>query len=48
MLFDSIRYDGFVEGKDNRLDKSCYNGIEHMVMLAKVEDPCFCFTTTYT
>ena len=42
MLFDSIRYDGFVEGKDNRLGYNWrYNGIEHMVMLAKVEDPCF-------
>ena len=44
ILFDSIRYDGFVEGKDNRLGYNWrYNGIEQMWFLSKIpkEESCF-------
>lgn len=49
LLFDSIRYDGFVEGKDNRLGYNWrYNGIEYMAFLAKIENPCFVFAENIT
>ena len=44
MLWDAVRYDGFVLGKDSRIGYNWrYNGIEHMMMLAldKVENPCY-------
>jgi len=37
ILFDSIRYDGFVEGSDNRLGYNWrFNGIEQMWFLSKI------------
>lgn len=40
VLFDSIRYDGFVEGSDNRLGYNWrYNGIEQMWFLSKIDNP---------
>ena len=44
MLWDAVRYDGFIVGKDTRIGYNWrYNGIEHMMMLAldKVENPCY-------
>ena len=44
ILWDAIRYDGFVEGKDTRIGYNWrFNGLEHMMMLAieKNPDPCY-------
>lgn len=44
LLWDVIRYDGFIQGADNRIGYNWrYNGIEHMMMLAieKNPDPCY-------
>lgn len=44
MLWDVIRYDGFVQGKDTRIGYNWrHNGIEHMMILAvgKVENPVY-------
>lgn len=44
LLWDAIRYDGFINGEDNRIGYNWrYNGIEHMILLAldKVENPCY-------
>lgn len=50
MLWDLVRYDGFAQGKDNRLGYNWrYNGIEHMTLLSaeKITDPCFILPTQY-
>ena len=50
MLWDLIRYDGFIQGADTRLGYNWrYNGIEHMMLLTagKVEDPCFLLPTSH-
>lgn len=40
ILWDAIRYDGFVEGKDNRIGYNWrFNGLEHMMMLAIEKNP---------
>lgn len=44
MLWDAIRYDGFIQGEDTRIGYNWrYNGIEHMMMLAldKNKSPCY-------
>lgn len=44
MIWDVIRYDGFIQGKDTRIGYNWrYNGIEHMMMLAagKIENPIY-------
>lgn len=44
LLWDAIRYDGFINGEDTRIGYNWrYNGIEHMMLLAldKVENPCY-------
>lgn len=44
LLWDVIRYDGFIQGDDNRIGYNWrYNGIEHMMMLAieKNPEPCY-------
>lgn len=44
ILWDTIRYDGFVEGKDNRIGYNWrFNGLEHMMFLAvdKNSLPCY-------
>lgn len=43
-LWDAIRYDGFIRGKDTRIGYNWrYNGLEHMMMLAieKNKQPCY-------
>jgi hypothetical protein len=50
MLWDLIRYDGFIQGADTRLGYNWrYNGIEHMMLLTqgKIEDPCFLLPTSH-
>tara|TARA_R110000851_G_scaffold306562_1_gene465006 strand:+ start:347 stop:1333 length:987 start_codon:yes stop_codon:yes gene_type:complete len=44
MLWDTVRYDGFVQYEDTRIGYNWrYNGIEHMMLLAadKNKDPCY-------
>jgi hypothetical protein len=44
VLWDAVKYDGFIHAKDNRLGYNWrYNGIEHMVFLAssKNDNPCY-------
>lgn len=44
LIWDAIRYDGFIAGKDTRIGYNWrYNGIEHMILLAldKVENPVY-------
>lgn len=50
MLWDLIRYDGFIQGADTRLGYNWrYNGIEHMMLLTggKIADPCFLLPTSH-
>lgn len=49
VLMDSVRYDGFVEGSDNRLGYNWrYNGIEHLHRLSSLEKPCYMFPEYFT
>lgn len=44
VLWDVIRYDGFINGRDTRIGYNWrYNGIEHMMLLAmdKNQNPCY-------
>ena len=44
VLWDAVRYDGFIQGKDTRIGYNWrYNGIEHMMLLAldKNKEPCY-------
>ena len=44
ILWDVIRYDGFINGRDTRIGYNWrYNGIEHMMLLAldKNQNPCY-------
>ena len=44
VLWDAVRYDGFIQGKDTRIGYNWrYNGIEHMMLLAmdKNKTPCY-------
>lgn len=44
ILWDAIRYDGFINGEDTRIGYNWrYNGIEHMMMLAldKIDKPVY-------
>ena len=44
LLWDAIRYDGFINGEDTRIGYNWrYNGIEHMILLAldKIKQPCY-------
>ena len=44
VLWDSIRYDGFVRGNENRIGYNWrFNGIEHMIMLALDADKDVCY-----
>jgi hypothetical protein len=44
MLWDVIRYDGFVKGEDTRMGYNWrYNGIEHMQILAIDKNPAPCY-----
>jgi len=44
ILWDTIRYDGFVEGKDNRIGYNWrFNGVEHMMFLAIDKNPTPCY-----
>lgn len=44
ILWDAIRYDGFMEGKDNRIGYNWRaNGLEHMMMLAIEINPKPCY-----
>ena len=44
MLWDVIRYDGFVKGDDTRMGYNWrYNGIEHMQILAIEKNPAPCY-----
>lgn len=44
ILWDCIRYDGFVEGKDNRIGYNWrFNGLEHMMFLAVDKNPTPCY-----
>jgi len=44
ILWDAIRYDGFVEGKDNRIGYNWrFNGLEHMMFLAVDKNPTPCY-----
>lgn len=44
MLWDVIRYDGFVKGDDNRIGYNWrYNGIQHMMLLAIEHNPNPCY-----
>lgn len=43
-LWDTLRYDGFVKGSDNRLGYNWrFNSIEHMIMLAHDKNPSPCY-----
>lgn len=44
ILWDCIRYDGFVDGKDNRIGYNWrFNGLEHMMFLAIDKNPTPCY-----
>ena len=44
ILWDAIRYDGFVQGSDTRIGYNWrYNGIEHMMLLAVDKNPNPCY-----
>lgn len=44
ILWDTIRYDGFVQGKDTRIGYNWrYNGLEHMMFLAIDKNPLPCY-----
>lgn len=44
ILWDCVRYDGFVEGKDNRIGYNWrFNGLEHMMFLAVDKNPTPCY-----
>lgn len=44
MLWDVVRYDGFIQGEDTRIGYNWrYNGIEHMMMLAIEKNPQPCY-----
>ncbi len=44
ILWDAIRYDGFIDGKDTRIGYNWrYNGLEHMMMLAIESNPVPCY-----
>lgn len=43
-LWDTIRYDGFVQGVDNRVGYNWrFNGLEHMMLLAIEKNPTPCY-----
>ena len=45
ILWDAIRYDGFVNGTDTRIGYNWrYNGLEHMMFLAVEHNPYPCYT----
>jgi hypothetical protein len=45
VLWDAIRYDGFKDGKDNRIGYNWRaNGLEHMMMLAIEKNPQPCYS----
>lgn len=45
VLWDAIRYDGFIQGKDNRIGYNWRaNGLEHMMMLAIEKNPQPCYS----
>lgn len=45
VLWDAIRYDGFMDGKDNRIGYNWRaNGLEHMMMLAIESNPNPCYS----
>jgi hypothetical protein len=45
ILWDVIRYDGFIEGKDTRIGYNWrYNGLEHMCILAIEKNPQPCYS----
>jgi hypothetical protein len=47
VIWDAVRYDGFVQGADTRIGYNWrYNGIEHMMMLAMEKNPKPCYTVT--
>ena len=47
MLWDVIRYDGFIEGKDTRIGYNWrYNGLEHMCILAIEKNPQPCYSVS--
>jgi hypothetical protein len=44
ILWDAVRYDGFIQGKDTRIGYNWrYNGVEHMMLLAREKNtnPCY-------
>lgn len=44
ILWDAIRYDGFVQGKDTRIGYNWrYNGLEHMMFLSIDKNPTPCY-----
>lgn len=44
VLWDAVRYDGFIQGSDTRIGYNWrYNGIEHMMMLAVEKNPQPCY-----
>jgi len=44
ILWDAIRYDGFINGKDTRIGYNWrFNGLEHMMMLAIESNPVPCY-----
>lgn len=46
ILWDVIRYDGFVQGKDQRIGYNWrFNGLEHMMILAVESNPQPCYRT---